>query len=404
MEIKEHGTTKLLEATSTKLNAAEIILKESKCFLENVNNLNVEDEEEKEKSSSVDVSSFLTSKQRRTWKNLSMSRKKHYLAKTTRTTGNHRRYEPQNTNLKIAEEKAGAEKKLIGKQNAQKEVMQKGASKSAKTGVGSAATGGVYLAGEAAKKTAEKFKESLSSRAMEQVEHFQQIEGETKGKKKRTTETYRYTESGSSFTLITGLFLGIMICIILPVVVALAIVGAVGSSEDRSLVEVARAELETAEYNIGGTTYKEWYGLDDDWCAMFVSWCANECGYIADGIMVKSASVSETKNWYEERNLYQAKENGYVPAEGDLVFFLNGMSHVGIVVSYQTESDQIVVIEGNSGTSLTTPYHVGSRVTQNIYERTAESISGYGTLVNPETQENTNEQIEQGETRYGTGN
>lgn len=400
MELKEHGTTQLLEAASTKLNAAEVILKESQCFLGNVNNLNVEEEE---KQSSVDVSSFLSFKQKRTWKNLSVRRKKRYLAKTARTTG-HRTFEKQNTNLKMTEEKNGTGKKPVEKKNTQKEVLQKGVSKSAKNGVGSAAAGGLYLAGETAKKTAEKFTESLSGRAMAQVEHVKQMEGELEGKKKRKTETYRFQKSGSSFAMIAGLIFGILLSITLPAVAALAILGAAGSSDESSLVEVARAELETAEYNIGGITYKEWYGLDDDWCAMFVSWCGNECGYITDGIMVKSASVSETKNWYEERNRYQEKESGYIPAEGDLVFFLNGMSHVGIVVSYQAESDQITVIEGNSGTSLTTPYHAGSRVTQNLYERTAESVSGYGTLVDPEMQGNTNEQSRQGEAQYGTGN
>lgn len=401
MEIKEHSETKLLEASQTKLNAAEVILKESKNFFGNVNNLNTEEEKEQ---SSANIASFLTPKQQRIWNHLSENKKKRYVAKTERTYN--QRSETQGTNLKIKEEKGQLhtkdQKTTIGKQGAKagKNAAKKGAAESMATGVGSAATGGALLAGEAVKKTADKFKESLTQRAAAQAESFKQLEDKMKGKKKSQAKTNSLEGSGNFLALVAGAFIGVILLAVFPLIVALLLISATGV-DNQKIVDVARAELEVAEYNIGGTTYKEWYGLDADWCAMFVSWCGNECGYIENGIMVKSASVQETKDWYEEQNLYQSKESGYAPDEGDIIFFLNGMSHVGIVVSYNAELDEITVIEGNSGISLETPYHAGSRVTQNVYPRTAESISGYGTPDYPETEdaeaesgEDANEQIE----------
>ena len=37
--------------------------------------------------------------------------------------------------------------------------------------------------------------------------------------------------------------------------------------------------------NVGGQPYWSWYGFGSrvNWCAIFVSWCANECGYIDAG-------------------------------------------------------------------------------------------------------------------------
>lgn len=49
-------------------------------------------------------------------------------------------------------------------------------------------------------------------------------------------------------------------------------------SPDTGIVEVAEAQLG----NVGGMKFWKWYGFNEhvDWCACFVSWCANQCGYI----------------------------------------------------------------------------------------------------------------------------
>lgn len=48
--------------------------------------------------------------------------------------------------------------------------------------------------------------------------------------------------------------------------------------EDDQIVAVALSQVG----NIGGHPYWSWYGFGSrvEWCACFVSWCANECGYI----------------------------------------------------------------------------------------------------------------------------
>lgn len=53
------------------------------------------------------------------------------------------------------------------------------------------------------------------------------------------------------------------------------------------IVLVAKAQIG----NEGGDKFWKWYGFEEHvhWCACFVSWCANECGYIDKGIIPKFA-------------------------------------------------------------------------------------------------------------------
>lgn len=147
------------------------------------------------------------------------------------------------------------------------------------------------------------------------------------------------------------------------------------------IVLVARGEISTGEVSdgsLGGQKYKEWYGMDDDWCAIFVSWCADQCGYINMDIMPKTASVDTMKTWYQDREQYHEKD-GYEPKMGDIIFFGNGISHVGIVAEYDAESGIVITVEGNTGISNATPYHTGSQVKQCSYPVTYDKIIGYAT-------------------------
>ena len=67
--------------------------------------------------------------------------------------------------------------------------------------------------------------------------------------------------------------------------------------------------------------YWSWYGFDYhvEWCACFVSWCANECGYIENGIIPKFAWCPSGAAWFQERALWQ--DGGYEPRPGDIIFF-----------------------------------------------------------------------------------
>jgi len=182
-----------------------------------------------------------------------------------------------------------------------------------------------------------------------------------------------------------------LVVILIPVLLLIALIAIIaailalifGGAENRTggqaIVDVALQEYANASQNIGGTKYKEWYGMNADWCAMFVSWCANECGYLEDDIMPKTAAVANSMSWYQAHNLWQSKESGYKPKAGDIIHFTNGMSHVGIVVDYDAETDKVMTVEGNSGLSGASPYHAGSQVTFNAYLSSASQISGYGT-------------------------
>lgn len=133
-----------------------------------------------------------------------------------------------------------------------------------------------------------------------------------------------------------------------------------GSGGD-ALVSVALSQVGNS-----GETYWTYMGYTDrvEWCACFVSWCANECGYIEDGTLPKTASCSTGVQWFKDRNRWQeptytdatGQTVPYIPSPGDIIYFdwdregegQNGRpDHVGIVE--KVENGYIYTIEGNSG-------------------------------------------------------
>lgn len=191
-----------------------------------------------------------------------------------------------------------------------------------------------------------------------------------------------------------------IIVTLLPIIIAItafvAVIGLIAAiasiftpsgSTGNTLVEVAKYQLESQNRVVGGERYKEWYGIDGDWCAMFVSYCANEAGFIDDGTIPLTASVSVQQQWFIDKGLYLTKESGYKPKAGDIIIFKNGISHTGIVIDYDEETDRVTTIEGNTGASITNPYHMGSSVLECSYSRLASTISGYGTPDYPEGEE-----------------
>ena len=101
----------------------------------------------------------------------------------------------------------------------------------------------------------------------------------------------------------------------------------------------------------GGDTYWGWYGFSsrEEWCACFVSWCAEQCGYIESGVIPKFSLCSDGAAWFDARG--QLQDGSYVPAPGDIIFFdwgTNGsIDHVGIVES--VSGGVVNTVEGNSG-------------------------------------------------------
>ena len=141
-------------------------------------------------------------------------------------------------------------------------------------------------------------------------------------------------------------------------------------TEDGAIVSVALSQVG----NVGGEPYWSWYGFDSrvEWCACFVSWCANECGYIDTGVIPKYAGCVNGVQWFQDRG--QWLDNSAEPAPGMIIFFdwddengQDGLSdHTGIVE--KVENGRVYTIEGNSGDS----------VRQNSYPVGHYEVLGYG--------------------------
>ena len=123
-----------------------------------------------------------------------------------------------------------------------------------------------------------------------------------------------------------------------------------GTDGNADIVAIALSQIG----NVGGEPYWSWYGFESrvEWCACFVSWCSNECGYLEAGILPRFASCSGGVQWFRERGLWRT--GTYEPKQGDIIFFDwadvgqdGSPDHVGIV---ERVGDGIVyTIEGNSG-------------------------------------------------------
>lgn len=117
-------------------------------------------------------------------------------------------------------------------------------------------------------------------------------------------------------------------------------------TEDDPMVNVAVPEIG----NEGGDKFWSWYGFDYrvDWCAIFASWCAYQCGYLDEDKAPSFAMVGDGYNWFKDRG--QALDPDATPTAGDLIFFdweQDGMrDHVGIVTA--VKGDLVFTIEGNS--------------------------------------------------------
>lgn len=176
---------------------------------------------------------------------------------------------------------------------------------------------------------------------------------EDKAKRKEEESKKKEENHGSPILLaLAGIVFAFIFLLVTPIVILFNEV----ASQEPKIVAAAKAELSVAEENIGGIKYKEWYGINGNWCAMFVSYCSNECEFIAEDIMPKSASVMNMSQWYKDRGLWEDAE-GYIPKAGDIIFFQNDMSHVGIVINYEPVNKVITTIEGNTGEADTTIEH-----------------------------------------------
>ena len=136
-------------------------------------------------------------------------------------------------------------------------------------------------------------------------------------------------------------------------------------TEDGAIVSVALSQVG----NVGGEPYWSWYGFGSrvEWCACFVSWCADQCGYIDTGVVPKYAGCVNGVQWFKDRG--QWINGSAEPIPGMIIFFdwdnkgssgpQDGQSdHTGIV--QKVENGIVYTVEGNSGDSCrVNQYSVG---------------------------------------------
>ena len=117
----------------------------------------------------------------------------------------------------------------------------------------------------------------------------------------------------------------------------------------------------------GGQPYWSWYGFGSrvEWCAIFVSWCANQCGYLDAGILPKFAGCGVGVQWFQNRG--QWLPGSATPEPGMLIFF----QWYGVGIVEKVEGGRVYTIEGN----------LGDQVRQNSYPIGYGEIKGYGVPV-----------------------
>lgn len=154
--------------------------------------------------------------------------------------------------------------------------------------------------------------------------------------------------------------------------------------------------------NLNATEYGDWYGRQDQWCAIFTSWCAAVAG-ISEDVVPNHAYTPIGLQWFRSRgraySRARVEAGAYTPQPGDLIYFKSGSTpnptnHVGVVTDYR--NGIVYTVEGNTSSpsvfssggtvasksyAITNTYIVyicspdyeltGLRVAENGYERTA---------------------------------
>lgn len=129
------------------------------------------------------------------------------------------------------------------------------------------------------------------------------------------------------------------------------------------IIGVAKTQVGYRENSVG-TKYGYWYTpsfVGMPWCAMFVSWCANQAK-VPQSTIKKYASCSTQVAWFKSIGRWHNSKyygGNYTPKKGDVVFYRDGGSsavstHTGILVGLN--GNYLDVIEGNATNESVTHY------------------------------------------------
>ncbi len=135
------------------------------------------------------------------------------------------------------------------------------------------------------------------------------------------------------------------------------------------ILSVTAGEIGYQEQPGGYTKYGAWFGIPNGaWCAMFTSWCAEQCGLIQSGACPKLSVSNDIMNWFKNKNQWYA--GGTTPPAGAYIVFDwdkdSIANHIGFVE--YVEDGRVHTIEGNSS----------NRVRRNSYKLDDKRIMGYG--------------------------
>lgn len=139
-----------------------------------------------------------------------------------------------------------------------------------------------------------------------------------------------------------------------------------------NIVDIALSQEGTREKKINEIKYNEWYygrnvvGGEYPWCAVFVSWCAEQAG-IPTTVIPKTASVTKLYDFFNKAGRFFKRGDGYMPQAGDIMIQKSReTSHVGIV--YESDASGFYTIEGN----------VNNSVSKRSYSYDDRNLTGFG--------------------------
>lgn len=365
---------------------------------EHVASMGMDDEKESEQEQELSPIPYLNPLEAKVWDHLSPKEKERYMNLGRRVPPQEKMREMagENRNSKDDRNRSWSDPQTgrhttageTGRQNGVRSVKEGTlenkniAVETAKTGTDTAeeAASGALSAGagmlmSAGKKTAEKFRESLTARSQVSQQTLERVEQDFRNirAENQTMETPKEVVVYVGASLLIGLVgmlqmaasmvltvMSVIVSVIVSVISAVLIIGVVVSvilsfldnqtSGAERIVEVALTQEGTTD----GSLYWEYVmgsdfvnGSSTPWCASFVTWCANQCGFIDAGIFPKTGSVQTYQTHYQSLGLFEAAGD-YIPKQGDLVIFQP--SHIGIV--QYVENNIVVTIEGNTTDSV----------------------------------------------------